>query len=93
MRQRPPTAGNVVFVTLEDEHGFTNLVVSPEVWEAYRPLARDALFVIAEGTVQRQGAAINIQVESFERAVPDDDDHQRTNPATSAPRVTSRDFR
>jgi error-prone DNA polymerase len=94
VRQRPPTAGNVVFVTLEDEYGFTNLVISPEVWDAYRSLARDALFVIAEGRVQRAGRAINIQVESFEPAIPDDDAHHtRTKSTNPAPNVRARDFR
>jgi error-prone DNA polymerase len=93
VRQRPPTAGNVVFVTLEDELGFTNLVIPPEVWQAYRPLARDALFVIAEGVVQRAGAAINVQVESFEPAMPDDENHDRPKSADLEPKVRSRDFR
>ena len=40
MRQRPGTASGITFVTLEDETGFANLIVRPEVWERYhRPPA------------------------------------------------------
>ncbi|HZU56307.1 MAG TPA: error-prone DNA polymerase [Actinocrinis sp.] len=35
-RQRPPTAGGVCFLSLEDETGLVNIVCSPAVWEKYR---------------------------------------------------------
>ena len=73
VRQRPPTAGNVVFMTLEDECGFLNVVIRPEIYAKYRHLARESLFVVIEGTVERQGAAINVQAERFESAELGDD--------------------
>jgi len=72
VRQRPPTAGNVVFLTLEDEWGFLNLVIRPEIYDHYRTLCRDELFVVVEGTVERAGKAINVQAERFEVSVPND---------------------
>ncbi|MFM2154006.1 MAG: polymerase alpha subunit, partial [Pseudomonadota bacterium] len=33
VRQRPQTAKGVVFITLEDECGFANLVVAPDLWD------------------------------------------------------------
>ena len=35
-RQRPGTASGVVFLTLEDETGFVNVVVWSKVYETYR---------------------------------------------------------
>ena len=38
-RQRPPTAGGVCFLSLEDETGLVNVVCSPTVWEAQKKVA------------------------------------------------------
>jgi error-prone DNA polymerase len=35
-RQRPPTAGGVCFLSLEDETGLANIVCSPAVWERHK---------------------------------------------------------
>ena len=35
-RQRPPTAGGVCFLSLEDETGLVNIVCSPGIWQKYR---------------------------------------------------------
>lgn len=49
MRQRPPTANGVMFVTLEDETGFVQCVVHPEVADAFEAvLRRSALIVRGE---------------------------------------------
>ncbi|MEM5581435.1 OB-fold nucleic acid binding domain-containing protein [Roseibium sp. AS2] len=36
-RQRPGTASGVIFLTLEDETGVSNVVVWPKIYEKYRP--------------------------------------------------------
>src|SRR5690606_2181353 len=41
-RQRPPTAGGIVFMTLEDETGLINVVCPPEVFRRHRGLAVDS---------------------------------------------------
>ena len=46
--------------------------IPPEVYDACRSLARDALFVVCNGVIQREARAINVQVESFEPAEIDD---------------------
>jgi error-prone DNA polymerase len=38
-RQRPPTAGGVCFLSLEDETGLANIVCSPAVWERQKKVA------------------------------------------------------
>ena len=44
-RQRPGTASGVVFMTLEDEAGFVNLVVWPKVFQRYRPIILTTSFL------------------------------------------------
>jgi error-prone DNA polymerase len=62
-RQRPPTAGGVCFLSLEDETGLCNIVCSPPVWEAHKKviLAHGALRIT--GSLERSDhgdGAINI---------------------------------
>jgi error-prone DNA polymerase len=59
VRQRPPTANGVVFMTLEDETGVTNVVVRPRVWERYRH-TRTAAALLATGRVERSGGVIHV---------------------------------
>jgi error-prone DNA polymerase len=62
MRQRPSTASGVTFVTLEDETGFTNLIVHAHVWERHYRVARSATLLQAYGTLQRQGDVLHVIV-------------------------------
>jgi len=55
IRQRPMTAKNVVFVTLEDETGFSNFVVMPDVFEAYRAVINQSDFLIIRGIFEERG--------------------------------------
>jgi error-prone DNA polymerase len=62
MRQRPGTASGITFVTLEDETGFANLIVRPEIWERYHAAARTATAMLAHGRLQRQDNVIHVLV-------------------------------
>jgi error-prone DNA polymerase len=53
-RQQPGTASGVVFVTLEDEDGFMNLILWRRVYEEFRLPARHASILLAHGEVERQ---------------------------------------
>ncbi|MEQ1568926.1 MAG: DNA polymerase III subunit alpha [Myxococcota bacterium] len=64
-RQRPGTANGVVFLTLEDETGLSNLIVWPKVWAAQRKLARNATMLGVDGVLQRQDDAVSVLVERF----------------------------
>ncbi len=82
-RQRPGSAKGMLFMTIEDETGLANLVVTPPVFSRYRQIARRELFVLARGKVERQGRVVNIIV-----------DHLEPLPMLrEAPSVPSRDFR
>ena len=60
IRQRPGTASGVVFETLEDETGVTNLILWPRIYDRFRPAARHALLLRADGQVQRQGQVVHV---------------------------------
>ncbi len=58
-RQRPPTANGLAFLAVEDEDGIINVTLHPEVAEVYRH-AIMARFLVVEGEVRRDGAAMNV---------------------------------
>jgi error-prone DNA polymerase len=65
-RQRPGTAGGVVFILLEDEHGVINLIVPPKVYERHRLMVRTEPLLLVEGKLERfakVGGAINVLVD------------------------------
>jgi len=66
-RQRPGTAGGVVFMTLEDETGFVNVVLWERVFEQYGALARTANFLGVTGTLQVEGGVVHIVAEKLWR--------------------------
>jgi error-prone DNA polymerase len=66
-RQRPSTAKDIVFVSLEDEYGLANLVVYPQLFDRQRALIVTTPFLIARGRVQRQRDVVHIVAHEFER--------------------------
>jgi error-prone DNA polymerase len=65
-RQRPGTAGGVVFILLEDEHGTINLIVPPKIYERHRLIVRTEPLILVEGKLERfaaAGGAINVLVD------------------------------
>jgi error-prone DNA polymerase len=73
VRQRPGTAKDVTFITLEDETGVANLVVWLRVYQKYRRAA-GARLLVATGRIQRAGEVVHLVVtkmRAFDRAVED----------------------
>ena len=59
-RQRPESAKGVLFVTMEDETGMTNVIVWPKIFEVFRrPLLRAALIGVT-GKIQKEGEVIHV---------------------------------
>jgi error-prone DNA polymerase len=52
-RQRPGTASGVVFVTMEDELGFSNLVLWAKVFEKFRHVATTSRLLMVHGRIER----------------------------------------
>jgi error-prone DNA polymerase len=66
-RQRPPTAGGIVFVSLEDETGITNVVCRPEVWARHRTVALDAQALLVTGRLERTDGVVNVLATRLRR--------------------------
>jgi error-prone DNA polymerase len=64
-RQQPGTANGVVFMTLEDETGFVNLVLWPDVFKRHALTARSELFLGATGRLQNEEGLVHIVVEEL----------------------------
>ena len=59
-RQRPSSASGVIFVTIEDETGYLNLVVWERIAERQRQVLLGATLLGVHGEVQREGAVVHI---------------------------------
>lgn len=62
VRQRPGTAGGVCFITIEDETGFSNLVIFQGLFEKYRREILGAKLLMVEGKLQREGIVTHVIV-------------------------------
>ncbi len=69
-RQRPATAKGVVFMLVEDEHGQTNLIVPPPVYERYRAVVRGEPLILARGRYERYERNRNVVVEEIVTLAP-----------------------
>jgi len=59
-RQRPGTASGVVFVTLEDETGYINVVVWPKFAEAQRQALIKSQLMAVSGTIQQEDGVLHL---------------------------------
>jgi error-prone DNA polymerase len=62
VRQRPGTAKGVCFITIEDETGFTNLVVFQQLFDQYRKEILNSKLLMVEGKLQREGLVVHVIV-------------------------------
>ena len=62
VRQRPGTAKGVMFITIEDETGFSNLVVWEKVFEKHRKEVLQSRLLMVEGKLQIEGQIIHVVV-------------------------------
>ncbi|HVV55501.1 MAG TPA: error-prone DNA polymerase, partial [Mucilaginibacter sp.] len=62
VRQRPGTAKGVLFITIEDETGFANLVVWADKFDQYRKEILQTRLLMVEGKVQIEGKVIHVVV-------------------------------
>jgi len=79
-RQRPGTAKGFVFLSLEDETGIANVILTPDIFERDRMVVTRSRFLRVEGTLQNQDGVIHVKAQQIIPLV-----------ITSA-KVTSRDF-
>ena len=65
-RQRPGTASGVIFLTLEDEHAVSNIVVWPKIFKRYRKEVMAGRLLHIRGRLQREGAITHVIAASIE---------------------------
>jgi error-prone DNA polymerase len=64
-RQRPGTAKGFVFLSLEDETGILNVVVTPKRFEKQALLISTSPLLLVRGTLQVEGKVVNLRGEQF----------------------------
>ncbi|MGQ8335251.1 error-prone DNA polymerase [Sunxiuqinia sp. A32] len=64
VRQRPGTAKGVIFITIEDETGFANLVVWADIFKKYRKVILQSRLLMVSGKLQIEGEVIHVVVNS-----------------------------
>jgi error-prone DNA polymerase len=64
-RQRPGTAKGFVFVSLEDETGVSNAIVTPDLFERMRLLITEEPFLLIEGEVQNTDGVVLIKAQKI----------------------------
>jgi len=62
-RQRPGTAHGFMFLSLEDETGIANAIVTPDLFEQNRPLLVGKKFLLIEGVLQNLDNVISVKAE------------------------------
>ncbi|AMV21529.1 error-prone DNA polymerase [Planctomyces sp. SH-PL14] len=70
MRQRPATAKEITFVTLEDETGTINLIVHIGTWTRFRQITRHSQAWIVQGKLQNKEGVVHVVVERLEDLTP-----------------------
>jgi error-prone DNA polymerase len=66
-RQRPGTASGVVFITLEDEAGFVNLILWANTFDRWRYVATTSSMLVAHGKVECQGDVVYVVPDRLEK--------------------------
>ena len=64
VRQRPGTAKGVLFITIEDETGFANLVVWGTTYEKYKRVILQSRLLMVSGKLQIESGVIHVVVRS-----------------------------
>ena len=64
IRQRPSTAGGTIFLLLEDEHGFINVIVPSKLVAANEEAVKQSLFILVRGKLEKDGV-INVVGQKF----------------------------
>jgi error-prone DNA polymerase len=64
IRQRPATANGTIFLLLEDEHGFINVIVPAKLVAANEEAVKQSTFILVRGTLEKAGV-INVVGQKF----------------------------
>ncbi len=62
-RQRPGTAKGFVFLSLEDETGIANAIITPQIFQENHIVVVNQQFLLIEGRLQNQDNVISVKAE------------------------------
>ena len=62
-RQRPGTAKGFVFLSMEDETGIANAIITPQLFDEHRAMIVHNQFLLIEGTLQNQDNVISVKAK------------------------------
>jgi error-prone DNA polymerase len=79
-RQRPGTAKGFIFLSMEDETGIANVIVTPDVYERNRLLVTRGKFLMVEGQLQNQDGVVHLKAAKL------------VTLSVNVPRINSHDF-
>ncbi len=65
VRQRPGTARGFLFITMEDETGISNAIVTPDLFQRNRTILHRAALLMVEGVLQKHDGVIAIRACRF----------------------------
>jgi error-prone DNA polymerase len=68
-RQRPGTAKGFVFLSMEDETGIANAIITPQLFRTNRVTIVHNQFLLIEGTLQNQDNVISVKAKSIQPLV------------------------
>lgn len=60
-RQRPGTAKGFIFISMEDETGIANVIITPDLYERDRLVVTRSKFLLVEGPLQNQGGIVHVK--------------------------------
>ena len=64
-RQRPGTAKGFVFLSIEDETGIANAIITPAVYEQFKQIVVREKFLLIEGELQNQENVISVKARQI----------------------------
>ncbi len=65
-RQRPGTAKGFVFLSMEDETGIANAILTPDLFDEYHVTIVHKPFLLIDGRLQNQDGVVSVKVERVE---------------------------
>jgi len=68
VRQRPGTAKGFVFLSLEDETGVANIIITPQLFERDHTVVVHNSFLMIEGVLQNQDGVISVKAGIISRS-------------------------
>jgi len=60
-RQRPGTAKGFIFLSMEDETGIANVIITPDLYEQQKLVVTRSKFLMAEGPLQNQDGVVHVK--------------------------------